>query len=83
MHSYNFTNIISQCEFHKMKVNKSMLRNAHFLGTKIRNLRKRNNLTMEDLSARCVKLDVDAAPSVSYLSMIERESGRRARRCSR
>lgn len=50
----------------------NLIRNAHFLGTKIRNLRKRNNLTMEDLSARCVKIDVDAAPSVSYLSMIER-----------
>jgi len=52
--------------------NPSQIRNAHFLGTKIRNLRKRNNLTMDDLSARCVKLDADAAPSVSYLSMIER-----------
>ena len=30
------------------------IRNAHFLGTKIRNLRKRNSLTMEDLSARCI-----------------------------
>ena len=52
--------------------NSSVIRNAHFLGTKIRNLRKRNNLTMEDLSARCVKLDAESAPSVSYLSMIER-----------
>ena len=48
------------------------IRNAHFLGTKIRNLRKRNNLTMEDLSARCVKIDASAAPSVSHISMIER-----------
>lgn len=48
------------------------IRNAHFLGTKIRNLRKRNNLTMDDLSARCVKVDAESAPSVSYLSMIER-----------
>jgi len=48
------------------------IRNAHFLGTKIRNLRKRNNLTMDDLSSRCVKVDAEAAPSVSYLSMIER-----------
>ncbi|NNC55288.1 MAG: DUF3612 domain-containing protein [Pseudomonadales bacterium] len=55
-----------------MKPNKNVIRNAHFLGTKIRNLRKNNNLTMEDLSARCVKVDPDAAPSVSYLSMIER-----------
>lgn len=55
-----------------MKVTKSLMRNAHFLGTKIRSLRKRNNLTMEDLSARCIKVDREAAPSVSYLSMIER-----------
>ncbi|MEO0443778.1 MAG: DUF3612 domain-containing protein [Pseudomonadota bacterium] len=55
-----------------MKSYKSLMRNAHFLGTKIRNLRKRNNLTMEDLSARCIKIDRECAPSVSYLSMIER-----------
>lgn len=55
-----------------MKNNKSLIRKSHFLGTKIRNLRKRNNLTMEDLSARCVKVDMEASPSVSYLSMIER-----------
>lgn len=55
-----------------MKPSKTVIRNAHFLGTKIRNLRKSNNLTMEDLSARCVKIDPDSAPSVSYLSMIER-----------
>jgi len=55
-----------------MRDKKSLIRKAHFLGTKIRNLRKRNNLTMEDLSARCVKTDANAAPSVSYLSMIER-----------
>ncbi|MDX1489999.1 MAG: DUF3612 domain-containing protein [Pseudohongiellaceae bacterium] len=42
------------------------------MGTKIRNLRKRNGLTMEDLSSRCVKIDAESAPSVSYLSMIER-----------
>jgi len=54
-----------------MKKN-NLIRNAHFLGTKLRNLRKRNNLTMEDLSARCMKIDVQASPSVSYLSMIER-----------
>ncbi|MDG2079639.1 MAG: DUF3612 domain-containing protein [Pseudomonadales bacterium] len=55
-----------------MKPSKTVIRNAHFLGTKIRNLRKNNNLTMEDLSARCVKIDPESAPSVSYLSMIER-----------
>ncbi|WP_236037171.1 DUF3612 domain-containing protein [Marinomonas vulgaris] len=42
------------------------------MGTKIRNLRKRNRLTMEDLSSRCIKIDPECAPSVSYLSMIER-----------
>ena len=42
-----------------------------FLGTKLRALRKRNGLTLEELSARCVQLDPQSAPSVSYLSMIE------------
>ncbi|MCP3673403.1 MAG: DUF3612 domain-containing protein [Gammaproteobacteria bacterium] len=55
-----------------MKYNKSIIRKSHFLGTKIRNLRKRNHLTMEDLSARCIKINPEASPSVSYLSMIER-----------
>ncbi|MGH8223527.1 MAG: DUF3612 domain-containing protein [Woeseiaceae bacterium] len=48
-----------------------LLRKAHFLGTKIRSLRKRHHLTLEDLSVRCIQLDRDSAPSVSYLSMIE------------
>ncbi len=55
-----------------MRNNQSLMRKSHFLGTKIRNLRKRNHLTMEDLSARCVRVDANSAPSVSYLSMIER-----------
>jgi len=46
-------------------------RRAHFLGTKIKSLRKRNHLTLEDLSVRCVQIDAEAAPSISYLSMIE------------
>ena len=50
-------------------------RKSHFLGTKLRALRKRNRLTLEELSARCAQLDSLAAPSVSYLSMIE--SGKR------
>ncbi|MFT5140086.1 MAG: transcriptional regulator with XRE-family HTH domain/Zn-dependent peptidase ImmA (M78 family) [Lysobacterales bacterium] len=54
-----------------MKKNNPLLRKAHFLGTKIRNLRKRNNLTMEDLSMRCIQIDAESAPSVSYISMIE------------
>ena len=48
-----------------------LVRKAHFLGTKIKSLRKRNRLTLEDLSVRCMQIDRDAAPSVSYLSMIE------------
>lgn len=48
-----------------------LLRKSHFLGPKIRNLRKRNGLTLQDLSTRCIQLDADLAPSVSYLSMIE------------
>ena len=50
-------------------------RKSHFLGTKLRALRKRNGLTLEELSARCIQLEPRAAPSVSYLSMIE--SGKR------
>jgi transcriptional regulator with XRE-family HTH domain len=50
-------------------------RKSHFLGTKLRALRKRNGLTLEELSARCIQLDSRRAPSVSYLSMIE--SGKR------
>jgi transcriptional regulator with XRE-family HTH domain len=46
-------------------------RNAHFLGTKLRTLRKRNRLTLEEVSARCAQIDPQNAPSVSYLSMIE------------
>ncbi|MBT8450244.1 MAG: DUF3612 domain-containing protein [Gammaproteobacteria bacterium] len=55
-----------------MKISKTLIRKSHFLGTKIRNLRKRNHLTMDDLSSRCIKIDPESAPSVSYLSMIER-----------
>ena len=51
------------------------VRKTHFLGTKLRALRKRNGLTLEELSARCIQLDPQLAPSVSYLSMIE--SGKR------
>ena len=51
------------------------LRNSHFLGSKLRALRKHNGLTLEELSARCIQLDSHSAPSISYLSMIE--SGKR------
>lgn len=50
-------------------------RKSHFLGAKLHALRKRNGLTLEELSARCIQLDAQRAPSVSYLSMIE--SGKR------
>src|SRR5580692_4751232 len=52
-----------------------LLRKGHFLGAKLRSLRKRNALTLEELSARCIQRDAQWAPSVSYLSMIE--SGKR------
>src|ERR1035441_2394484 len=53
----------------------NLLRKGHFLGAKLRNIRKRNALTLEELSIRCVQIDAEGAPSVSYLSMIE--SGKR------
>jgi transcriptional regulator with XRE-family HTH domain len=54
-----------------MAVQQGLKRKAHFLGSKIKGLRKRNNLTLEDLSVRCIQVDAEAGPSVSYLSMIE------------
>jgi len=54
-----------------MTIKPGLKRKAHFLGTKIKSLRKRNRLTLEDLSVRCVQIDAEAGPSVSYLSMIE------------
>src|SRR5580698_6433947 len=53
-----------------------LLRKGHFLGAKRSTLNKRNALTLEELSARCIQRDAQLAPSVSYLSMIE--SGKRA-----
>lgn len=49
----------------------NLIRKSHFLGAKFRNLRKRNGLTLQDVTSRCIQLNADAAPSVSYLSMIE------------
>jgi transcriptional regulator with XRE-family HTH domain len=49
----------------------SLIRQGHFLGAKLRSLRKRNGLTLDELSARCVQIDAGGAPSVSYLSMVE------------
>ena len=54
-----------------MSKTSGLRRKAHFLGTKIKSLRKRNHLTLEDLSVRCIQIDAETAPSVSYLSMIE------------
>ena len=54
-----------------MTIQHGIKRKAHFLGTKIKSLRKRNRLTLEDLSVRCIQIDAEAGPSVSYLSMIE------------
>ena len=48
-----------------------LIRQGHFLGAKLRTLRKRNGLTLDELSARCVQIDAASAPSVSYLSMVE------------
>lgn len=54
----------------------ALMHKGHFLGAKLRAIRKRNGLTLEELSARCVQHDAEHAPSVSYLSLIE--SGKRA-----
>ncbi len=52
-----------------------LLRKGHFLGAKLRALRRRNGLTLEELSVRCIQRNARLGPSVSYLSMIE--SGKR------
>ncbi len=48
-----------------------LIRQGHFLGAKLRTVRKRVGLTLEELSNRCVQRDARHAPSVSYLSMVE------------
>src|SRR5260370_10618493 len=48
-----------------------LIRQGHFLGTKLRSLRKRNGLTLDDVSSRCVQIDAAGAPFVSYLTMVE------------
>ena len=53
-----------------------LLRKGHFLGAKLRGLRKANGLTLEEVSVRCIQRDAAVGPSVSYLSMIE--SGKRS-----
>ena len=52
-------------------MNKLPHRNIHFLGSKIRAQRKSLNLTLEDLSTRCIQINPNIAPSISYLSLIE------------
>src|SRR5580704_16382690 len=54
---------------------KELLRKGHLLGAKLRSVRRRNGLTLEELSVRCIQRKPELAPSVSYLSMIE--SGKR------
>ncbi|GIS85433.1 MAG: hypothetical protein CM1200mP17_00010 [Woeseia sp.] len=49
----------------------NLYRKSHLLGTKLKNIRKLNKLTLEDLSERCSQHSPKNAPSVSYLSMIE------------
>jgi transcriptional regulator with XRE-family HTH domain/Zn-dependent peptidase ImmA (M78 family) len=49
----------------------NLFRKSHLLGAKLKNIRKLNKLTLEDLSERCSQSDPKNAPSVSYLSMIE------------
>jgi transcriptional regulator with XRE-family HTH domain len=48
-----------------------LIRQGHFLGAKLRAVRKRHGFTLDELSARCVHRDASHAPSVSYLSMVE------------
>ena len=44
---------------------------THFIGSKIKHLRKSNKMTLEDLSIRCYQINAKSSPSVSYLSLIE------------
>ena len=56
------------CKFYMKNI---LSRNIRFLGSKIRAQRKSLNLTLEDLSIRCIQINPDIAPSISYLSLIE------------
>jgi len=74
----NFTLLISQGCLTRARAGRDMaelLRKGHFLGAKLRSIRRRNGLTLEELSVRCIQHEPEIAPSVSYLSMIE--SGKR------
>ena len=46
-------------------------RKTHFIGSKIKYLRKLNKMTLEDLTVRCMQISSYSAPSISYLSLIE------------
>ena len=50
---------------------KNLNRKIHFLGTKIKSLRKLHGYTLEDMIVRCMQIDSKHAPSMSYLSLIE------------
>ena len=54
---------------------KNLNRKIHFLGTKIKSLRKLHGYTLEDIIVRCMQIDSKYTPSISYLSLIE--SGKR------
>jgi len=47
------------------------IRHGQLLGSRLRGLRKRNGITLEQLAARCSQLDPAQSPSISYLSMLE------------
>jgi transcriptional regulator with XRE-family HTH domain len=49
----------------------AQVRPGRMLGSKLRALRKRNGLTLDELSQRCAQRSPRHAPSVSYLSMLE------------
>ena len=52
-------------------MNNNFLIKTHFLGAKIKHLRKASRMTLEDLCVRCFQADERSAPSTSYLSLIE------------
>ena len=52
-------------------MNNNFLIKTHFLGAKIKHLRKSSRMTLEDLCVRCFQIDKQSAPSTSYLSLIE------------
>ncbi|MDP6396754.1 MAG: DUF3612 domain-containing protein [Candidatus Marinimicrobia bacterium] len=50
-------------------------RKSHFFGIKLRKKRQDSGLTLEDLMNRCIAVNAENAPSISYLSLLE--TGRR------